>query len=243
MVLFAFQVLLPGLAIVYSQNHGDNRIFFDPSKRFSLRISGTYISSSELQNNITSANPIERDASTELSGGFGYAAEFTFDPRFGSSGIRFFISSEYFYHKEDALFLRYYEDTVYYSVRFEENFFFLPVEAGIKWNLPVSGSNFKIYIGGGGGVYFGDRKRNVRGLESETNKVKPGFSVNVFSGFDYYIARNLSAAFEFKFRDAFFEVESKFGSGKYPLYGMPNPLTSRISVNGTVITLGLKYNF
>ena len=243
LILIAGSVILPGSAILFSQNNNEIKVYSDPAKRFSLRLSGSFISSSELQNNITSQNPIERDASTEMSGGFGYAGEITFDPGFGSSEIRFFISSEYFYHKEENLYLRYYEDTNFYSVRFEEKYSIIPIEAGIKWNLPVSGYNFKLYIGGGAGVYFGERKRTVGALESTTDKMNPGFSLNVFSGFDYYIARNLSASFEFKFRDAYFEVSSRFGSGRYPSYGLPNPFTSRISVNGTAITLGLKYDF
>ncbi|HJY64766.1 MAG TPA: hypothetical protein VJ455_11470 [Ignavibacteria bacterium] len=229
--------------IIYSQPNIDSRLFFDPLKRFSLKLSGTYISSTELQNNINSSNQIERDASTELDGGFGYAAELTYDPKLGNSEIYFFISSEYFQHKQKDLYIRYYEDTNFYSVNFEEQFYFIPIEAGIKWNLPVSGQNLKIYIGGGGGVYFGNRKRIIRGLVTTTNHVNPGYSINVLSGIDYYIARNLCAAFEFKFREAYFEVESQFDSKLKTVYGFPNPLTSRIVVNGTTLSLGLKYSF
>jgi hypothetical protein len=243
LILIAVPVIIPGSAFLFAQNNNETKIFFDPLKRFSVKIGGSFISSTELQNNITSQNPIERDASTELSGGFGYTGEFTFDPKFGSSGIKFFLSSEYFHHTEESLYLRYYEDTSFFTVRFTENFSFIPIETGIKWHLPISGYNLKVYIGGGAGFYFGDRKRNVGTLETTNEKIKPGFSLIVFSGIDYYFARNLSASFEFKFRDAYFEVTSKFGSGRYPLYGMPNPFTSRISVNGTALSLGLKYDF
>ena len=221
----------------------ESKVFFDPSKRFSFKLSGTYISSSELQNNINSTNPIEKDASVDLDGGFGYGFELTFDPRWGNSEITLYISSEYYKHKQSSLFYRYFEDTTLFSVKFEEEFYFIPVEAGIKWNLPVSGENLKIYIGGGGGVYFGDRKRSLRGYESTTNNVKQGYSLNVLSGIEYYIASNLSAAFEFKFREPYFEVESKFPDSRNLFFGMPNPLTSRIVVNGTTLSLGLKYNF
>lgn len=228
---------------IFSQNNITPEAYFDPMKRFSLKFSATYISSSELQNNINSSNPIERDASTELDGGFGYAAELTFDPRFGNSGIYFFLSSEYYQHVQNDLFVRYYEDTNFYSVNFEEQFFIIPVEAGIKWNLPVSGKNLKVFIGGGGGIYFGNRKRSIRGLTTTTNKVIPGYSINVLSGIEYYVARNLSANFEFKFREAYFEVESQFDSRYRVVYGFPNPLKSRLVVNGTTLSLGLKYNF
>ena len=228
---------------VISQIGRDQEIFHDHSKRFSVRLSGTYISATELQNNINSSNPIERDASIELDGGFGYGLELAFDPRFGSSEITFFLSSEFFKHKQTDLFFRYVEDTTLHSVKFDEEFYFIPIEAGIKWNLPVSGQKLKIFIGGGGGVYFGNRKRIIRGLGSTTNKVRQGYSLNVLSGIEYYVARNLSSTFDFKFREAFFEVESEFENQSNPFFGMPNPLTSRIVVNGTTLSLGLKYNF
>jgi opacity protein-like surface antigen len=107
----------------------------------------------------------------------------------------------------------------------------------------VSGENLKIFIGGGAGVYFGNRTRIIAGNQSKTIDNKPGYSLNVLSGIEYYLVRNLSALFEFKFRDAYFEVESQFGSGQNPFFGLPNPFKSRIVVNGTVFSLGLKYNF
>jgi len=229
--------------LTFAQIKSGSKIFFDPHKRFSLKVNGTYISSTELQNDINSSNPIERDASLEMDGGFGYGAELTFDPRFGNTGIKFFVSSEYFSHEQTDLYFRIADDSNIYAIRFEEHFSFFPIEAGIKWDLPVSGENLKIYIGGGAGVYFGNRKRYMGGVESATNGTEPGYSLNILSGIEFYMARNLSAAFEFKFRDAYFEVESQFGSGKFPFYGLPNPFKSRIVVNGTVLSLGLKYNF
>lgn len=235
------QIISP--AVSFAQINTDSKLYFDPQKRFSLKAFGTYISSTELQNDINSQNPIERDASLEMDGGFGYGAELTFDPRLGNTGIRFFISSEYFSHRQSDLYFRIGQDTSFFTVRFEERFYFIPLEAGIKWDLPISGENFKINIGGGAGIYFGNRTRFMAGGESVTNKIKPGYSLNIASGIEYYIARNLSTAFEFKFREAYFEVESQFGSGRNPIYGLPNPFNSRIVVNGTVLTLGLKYNF
>jgi hypothetical protein len=86
-------------------------------------------------------------------------------------------------------------------------------------------------------------RTQVRGVESSTNNVNQGYGLNVLSGIEYYIARNLSAAFEFKFREAYFEVESEFEDESNPFFGMSNPLLSRIVVNGTTMSLGLKYNF
>lgn len=242
-IILLSSIQLFGPLKIQSQVVEEPKVFYDASKRFSVRASGTYISSAELQNNINSDNPIERDAAIELDGGFGYALELTFDPRFGSSEIIFFVSSEYFEHEQTDLYLKYIEDTTLYSVRFDEKFYFIPLEAGIKWDLPVSGQKLKIFIGGGAGIYFGDRKRTVRGVESSTNNVKQGYGLNVLSGIEYYIARNLSAAFEFKFREAYFEAESEFKNKSNPFFGMSNPLFSRIVVNGTTMSLGLKYNF
>src|SRR5438552_3202912 len=149
---------------VFTQQPDKNKRFFDPSKKFSLSIYGEYVSSAQLQDKINSSDPIERNSSTEIKGGYGYGGEFNFTPSFLDHGLTFFISSEYLKINQQDLALRFYQDTVTGAVRFEEKSTLIPVEAGVKWNLPVGTDNFKIYIGGGGGLYFGNRERIIGGI-------------------------------------------------------------------------------
>lgn len=232
---------------IYSQSKLDESTYYDNSKIFSVSIYGMYISSGELQNNINNEDPFLRDASIELKGGYGYGGEIIYSPNLYDLDIRVYLSSEYIKITDDELALRFIEDSATASVRFIEEFYMIPLEAGLKWSLPVGTERFIIYIGGGAGVYFGDRKRSIGSLKTSTISKKPGFSLNVLSGIEYYIGRNLSLDFEFKFRDASFEAENMFSTDYIYIDGhnfrLDNPFRSRLLINGARLSLGLKYNF
>lgn len=61
-------IILLNTIQVFSQNPEPESKYFDASRRFSVYIYGTYVSSSELQNDPKSSNPIERDATVGLDG-------------------------------------------------------------------------------------------------------------------------------------------------------------------------------
>ena len=230
---------------LYSQT--DQSTYLDQSKRFSVILYGTYISSAELQNDINAEVSFLRDASIELSGGYGYGGEILYDPGIANVGIIFYLSSEYINIKDNELALRFENDSNSVNVRFTEEFKIIPLEVGLKWSLPVSTENFKIYIGGGGGVYFGDRTRTIGTLKTSKISTTPGLSLNILSGIEYYIGRNLSLDFELKFREASFESENKFSADYITVNGqnfsLGNPINSRIIADGVRLSLGLKYNF
>jgi opacity protein-like surface antigen len=239
-------ILLSPLFLI-AQPHSNEQPRFDYSKKFSVIVYGTFIASAELQNDIDNEISILRDASIELSGGYGYGGELSYNPNIYDVDIRFYLSSEYINIKDDQLALQLVQDTNIANVRFTEEFSMIPVEGGLKWNLPVSSDNFKVYIGGGAGMYFGTRERTIGTLKTSSISTTPGFSMNVLAGMEYYIGRNLSVDFEFKFRDASFETESKFNVNNITVNGnsyyIGEPINSRLLVNGTRLSLGLKYNF
>lgn len=220
---------------------------FDPTKKFSITAFGMYVSSSELQNNPHSTDPIEKNAMIELDGGFGYGAEIGYNPGIFDSDIMFYVSSEYLKIDQRDLVLDFDDGTNHYSVGMREEFYMIPVEAGLKWPLPVSSEEFKIYIGGGAGMYFGDRKRTISYLQSSTINKIPGFSLNILAGVEYFVARNLSANLELKFREANFDVESKFNSNRIIIedaeFELTNPFYSRLLAEGVRISAGFKYHF
>lgn len=233
---------------ILSQQPDKNKRYFDPSKKFSLSIFGEYVSSAQLEDNITSPDPILRNASTDVKGGYGYGAELNFTPSFLDHGLTFFLSSEYLKIDQNDLILRFFQDTNSAAVRFEEKLTLIPVELGIKWNLPVGTDNLKIYIGGGGGLYFGDRQRVIGGVfGTQTVSKSPGFSLNILSGILLYLEKNLAANFEIKFRQASYDIQNKFSINSINIRGidfaLANPLFSRVIIDGVRVSLGLKYNF
>ena len=232
---------------LYSQYNSKLKEQVISPNRFSVSAYGTFVSSAELQDNIKSPLTFIRNASVELKGGYGYGAEINFNPEIKNFDILFYLSSEYLSIKDDELVLSFQQDTLNANVKFTENISMVPVEGGIKWNLPVSTNNFKIYIGGGAGIYFGNRTRNIGSLTTVTLSSKPGYSMNVLAGSDFYISRNLSVNFEFKFREAYFENEADYTTEQVMINGnfftLENPIYSRIIIDGVRISGGLKFHF
>ncbi len=232
---------------LYSQSRTDEPVIYNGSGKFTLKFYGTYVSSAVLQNNIKSSISFVRDASIELNGGYGYGAELTYNPNIKNFDVLIYVSSEYLRVKDNDLLLRFENDSASSSVRFTEEYNMIPFEAGLKWNLPVSTERFKIYIGGGGGIYFGNRTRSIGPYNSSAISRKAGFSMNVLAGLEYFIQRNLSLDFEFKFREANFDSQDRFDVDYITItgnvYNMDNPLYSRILVDGTRISAGIKYHF
>ena len=188
-------ILILNPYFLYSQVNQSEKIIYNGSGRFTLQVYGTYVSSAELQNNIKTNVSFLRDASIELKGGYGYGAEMTFNPDFNNFDVLFYISSEYLKVKDDELLLRFENDSASSSVRFTEEYNMIPFEAGLKWNLPVSTESFKIYIGGGGGVYFGNRTRSIGPYKSSAISRKAGFSMNVLAGLEYFVTKELISGF------------------------------------------------
>jgi hypothetical protein len=243
----AVNILMTGINC-YSQRKESYVGFYDANKKFSFQVYATYISSSELQNDPNSTDPFERNGMVTLNGGYGYGAELNYKPNLGNLNLTFFLSTEYFKLSENDLYLQFQQDSSSAKVAMTEAFHMIPIEFGVKWDLPVSTNSFKVYIGGGGGMYFGDRTRTIgSSLVSTTTYTKPGFSLNILSGLEYYLERNLSANLELKFREGSFDVESKFAQNSININGvdyfLSNPVYSRIIVDGVRISFGLKYNF
>jgi hypothetical protein len=233
--------------LLMAQTPDDGIRFYDPSKNFSVTVFGMYISSSGLQNNPLSADPYEKNAVIEMDGGFGYGGELTFNPRFYDTGILLYLSTEYIKINQDDLALYFDDETNHYVIGMREHLYMTPIEAGIKWPLPINTDLLHVYIGGGAGIYFGDRTRTISYLRSTTNYTRPGFSLNILAGMEYYVARNLSANFELKFREANFDVESKFNSNTIDINGvqfeLTNPFYSRLLIDGVRISMGFNYHF
>jgi opacity protein-like surface antigen len=214
---------------------------------FSLCFYGTRISSTEIQDNITSDIPFLRDASSEMKGGFGYGAEIEYNPSISKLELYFYVSAEYIKIDDDDFFARLSNDSARATVSLFESFYMIPLEAGIKWKLPVSTELLTFYIGGGYGVYFGKRKRNLAYLDSYNISTKAGYSLNVLTGVDYRLTRNLAVNFELKFREGYFESQDTYNTGVINVDGqefaIQDPFSSRILISGARLSLGIKYIF
>jgi len=207
-----------------------------------------YVSSSELQNDPHSSDPIEQNVLVDMNGGYGFGAELDYKPNLRNVDLMFYLSTEYIRINETNLVFGFTQDTSELDVGMVENFYVIPIEFGVKWDLPVSTDAFKIYIGGGAGFYLGNRTRTLSNtLVSTTDFTKPGFSVNILSGMEYYLEKNLAADLELKFREGFFDVQSHFSQSSVYVNGttyyLQNPFYSRIILDGVRVSFGLKFSF
>ncbi len=224
---------------IYAQPTESNHNNFNPSNKFTVYLFTTYVSSSEVQNNLDSPDPIERAALTDINGGFGFGSEFEIKPSFLKIDLVYYLCIEYLHLDQQGIQYEYSDGSTIFDYQARDKFTIFPVELGIKWPLPVGTNDFKIYIGGGGGIYFGSHTRYVNNLTSQTISLTPGFSLNVLVGLDYYIAKNIAANTELKFRDAAFDTKSKYNY----ITSMPNPFSTRLIVDGVRVSAGFKYDF
>jgi len=238
-VLFIFIVNIP--AGIFSQGVTATHTGYG----FSVIPHVSFISSSTLQLYALSNDAFQRSQAEEISGGYGYGLSirknlFTEDLTFG-------ISIENINIKDDALTQTFSNDSLTVRARVTEELSVIPVEFTGYFSLPQFADNLEIYLGGGIGVYFGDRVRTILNLQSKTISKKPGYSLVILSGMAYKFTKQFSGIFELKFREAEYTVNSEYSvseikiNGNY--YDLPQELYSSIFVDGLKVSLGISYNF
>ena len=214
-------------------------------KGFSITPQITYVSSATIQLDPFSTDLIEKSLTEELSGGYGYGL--TIRKKLFREDITFGISAEYISIKDNELVQSFSNDSFTVRVRVTEELTVIPVEFNGYFNLPEFSENLKIYLGGGVGVYFGDRKRSVLNISSSTISKNIGFSLVVLSGMEYKLSDEISGVFEIKFREAEYKVKSEYPVASINInnvnYPLEKELYSKIFVDGLKLSIGISYNF
>ncbi len=205
----------------------------------------TYVSSASIQLNPFSADLSKRTQTEELSGGYGYGL--TIRKKMFRDDITFGISAEYMKIKDRELVQLLNNDSSTVRVRVSEELTVIPLEFTGYFDLPDFSENLRIFLGGGVGVYFGDRKRSILNVSSSTISKKIGFSLVVLSGMEYKISDEISGVFEIKFREAEYKVKSEFPVSGIVInnvnYEFDKELYSKIFVDGLKLSFGISYNF
>ncbi len=212
---------------------------------FSIIPSVNFVSSASVQLYPYSTDLFERSLTDELSGGYGYSL--TLRKRFFREDLSFGLTAEYLKIVDDELTQTFENDTIRVRARVTEELVITPIEFTGYFNIPDFSEDLRIYLGGGVGAYFGDRKRKVHGIESQTISKKAGFSFLVLSGMELSFDPHLSGVFEVRFRQGEYSVSSKYPVSSINIGGTEFPLeqnlNSRIFVDGLKLSLGLAYNF
>ncbi|MBK6505226.1 MAG: outer membrane beta-barrel protein [Ignavibacteria bacterium] len=205
----------------------------------------SYVSSATIQIDPFSSSSFERQLTSELSGGYGYGISIT--KRIFSQDIAFGISIEYAKIKDEELTEIYDNGTARIRARIKEELTVIPVEFSGYFDLPDFTDDLNIYLGGGIGVYFGDRKRTIINIETTTLSKEPGFGFVVMSGMGYRFSEILSGVFELRFRQGEYRVKSQFATSFITAGGntfeIDQVTDSKIFLDGLKVSFGLSVRF
>lgn len=185
-----------------------------------------------------SANPVLRAQTIPLDRGYGYGAELHY--QFPSSSVAIGVSCDYSTSTTTSTIT----PNGFQSVPVEDGFRALAAEITGYFFIPVGGQSFGLFMGGGGGGYWGERIYRVGGVEAPVVDTQPGYGIHVLGGARYRFADHLSVMFMMKFRDLQFESTNAFPTSRIvyrnaALNVGTIPFSARIEANSVLFSLGL----
>ena len=239
--LIAVVFIISYTGAVNSQVHSE---YFD-RRDFSITPSVNFVSSASIQLNPNSTNIIDKNRIEELHGGFSYGIAIK-KKMFGDD-IILGISTEYLRIEDDNLRERVENGASSVNLRVKEILWVVPVEVSVYYRIPRFSESFNLFLGGGMGVYFGDRERQIFNLKTETKSKDQALNFHIATGGEYIISRNLSAVAEITFREGEYKVESSFPTNQVRVngntYNIQQDYKSNVFIDGLKLGLGLSYYF
>ncbi len=211
-------------------------------RMFTVVARGSLNTTGRLFPNPNSVDPVARAQSFSFSDFYGVGAELQY--HFSGSNVFLGLSSEYIRNNGGRNIVA----TAQRVVPVEDDYRVIPVELTGYFRIPVTDGAFSILMGGGAGVYFGDRHYTIAGVEAPTTASSTGYGIHVLGGCGYRVNGWLSVSAEVKFRDAQFQTTNAFQVpnvkyGDISVSLPQRPFESSIHTDGMVIQIGLGVNF
>jgi opacity protein-like surface antigen len=209
---------------------------------WSLIVKGNYTSGSRIQPNPYAPDPIQRGQQYDFDDTFGASLELRF--RIPESSIALGLSADYITGGSE----RSLPTSGRRAIPVTDGYTLVPVEATAYFLIPVTTGALGVFMGGGAGVYFGERSYTIAGVEAPLLESTPGFGIHVLGGVSYQVTDVLGLVLEMKFRDAHFEAVNQFAVSRITFAGTvvnvsPNPFESRVRSDGMTIQLGASLSF
>jgi opacity protein-like surface antigen len=134
------------------------------------------------------------------------------------------------------------------EVPVEDGFRAFPVELTGYCILPVGTAWLQVYMGGGGGLYFGERRYVYAGVPSRVDERSATAGIHVLGGLDWKLTELLSLRTEVRFRDVQLSTVNRFAAASATVPGgtvpLPqDPLVSRVNIDGMSLSAGLAYHW
>ena len=133
-------------------------------------------------------------------------------------------------------------------IEMNDGYKLIPVEMTVYYTLPFSTDLFKFFMGGGGGLYFGEHIRKLGNVTSTTETRKIGYGIHVTVGLDYIINKMLAVRGQMRFRDPEFEMKNKYSStivnyGDRTFLLSSDTFSSKVNIDGISFLLGVVFQF
>lgn len=202
------------------------------AKQFSLIFKGSLTTLSQLFENPNSPDEFQRSQFFSIKDTWGYGVELRY--RFPETDLAIALSADY---------LRATQSKGNNPPK-EDGYRVIPVELTGYFVIPFSGETIGVYIGGGGGAYFGRRIYRIADTEAPAIDQGAGYGIHVLSGISYRFTEILSLNAEMKFRDLQFNSVNKFQKSRAlsgsTFVDLPaGALESRVHTNGVIFQLGV----
>lgn len=125
----------------------------------------------------------------------------------------------------------------------EEGFEVTAVELSGYYIVPISSEHVHFYIGGGFGLYDGERLHTFANVRAATISSTSNIGIHVLTGVDYNISERFALRGELKFRDPHFDVTDKFDQTitTYRGYTIQIPVRDRQERTTRVNLFGVNY--
>jgi opacity protein-like surface antigen len=225
-------LLAAGLALCVSPLHaGDGPL--------SIILRGNLTTSSLIYLTPDSPDPVARGNTLDITGTVGYGAELRY--RIPETSLAVGFSADYIRSRGQSVL----NGT---PIPVEDGYVAVPLELTGYFIIPLSGEYFGVYMGGGAGVYFGNRTYSIAGVEAASVRNTPGFAIHVLGGISYRFLGSFQGIFEMKFRDLQFQSVDAFRTRSIRFQDTiinvgTDPFTSRVETDGIVFQLGIAYTF
>ena len=200
-------------------------------------VHGNETTSSQIYPSIDAIDPVVRSQSFEVSSAYGYGGEVRY--QFTAASVAIGLSADFV----KAFVSRPLITNQFSSIPGSDGYSVIPVELTGYFIIPFSGRTFGVYMGAGGGIYFGERTLAIGDVYSSSIGMTPGGGLHVLAGVNYSPWPRLSILGEMKFRDVQFRASNNFASSSVVYQGRRIAVTqlnnARIYTDGVVFQIGI----
>lgn len=208
----------------------------------SVSLFGSFTTSSKLFHHPNDADEFYRSQYLPLDDIFGFGIDYR--RNFSSWRLQAGLTIEFLF-KTEQYFL---PSTDKKQIRASDGFITIPIELSIYFIIPVGGPTIRPFIGGGVGLYWGQRLYEYANVRARTINQEIGGGIHVVSGAEYTLTSLISLRAEIKFRDVQFKATNKFSQEAAVYNGSiitipQEPFASRVHIDGMMFTLGTIFHF